>query len=180
MVDESTKEIKKSFTTNSCHTDKTNKQKRDPPRPYSPCPFGPLTPGWRGGASPPHLAPLGTPCSLLLAEHWALCSSVQAVAIWRFSGHLIPLQFWVFKGWNACRDYSGKGREGLCLLEARGRDKASSLPADSKKYLWTVLVQKAVSAALELTGIWRVTRHEWQSPISSPSSQREGLWYQRQ
>lgn len=108
MVDESTKEIKKSFTTNSCHTGKTNKQTRDPPRPYSPCPFGPLTPGWRGGASPPHLAPLGT--SLLLAEHWALCSSVQAEAIWRFSDHLIPLQFWVFKGCNACRDYSGKGR----------------------------------------------------------------------
>lgn len=96
---------KKKITTNSCHTVKINKQKT-----LLSCPFGPLTPGWRREASRSYLVPLDTPCSLLLVEHWALCSSVQAVAIWKFSDHLIPLQFWVFQGWSACRDYSGKGR----------------------------------------------------------------------
>lgn len=51
----------------------------------------------------------------------------------------IPTQFWSSSAETQTETILG--RKGLCLSKARGWDKPSaSIPADSKKQLWTILV----------------------------------------
>lgn len=79
----------------------------------------------RGASSPPHLAPLGTPLSFpfLLTEHWAVCSSVPAVAGVQLS-------------MTACQHNIGSFRL-KCMQGLSAKERALSVQSQSQRQvLW--------------------------------------------